>query len=124
MLHINMDVEIKEYIDKNGKSPFEAWFASFDDQIAAKISLALVKITKGNISNIKSTGDGILEYRLHFGAGIRIYFGKDSNILFILLGGGTKRRQEKDIKAAKDRWQEYKERKKKGNTENGTYKRF
>jgi len=73
----------------------------------------------GNMSNAKGVGDDVLEYRIHFGAGIRIYFGKNGDMLIILLGGGSKRRQNKDIESAKNRWQEYKERKRK--TENGIY---
>ncbi len=102
---------VKEYIDTNGNSPFTDWFDGLDSQTAAKVSTALTRVEMGNTSNIKGIGDGVLEYRIHFGAGIRIYFGKDSDTLVILLGGGTKRRQQKDIEAAKHRWQEYKERK-------------
>ena len=106
-----MKVIVKEYIGTNGKSPFTDWFDGLDSQTAAKVSTALTRIETGKTSNVKGIGDDVLEYRIHFGAGIRIYFGKDGDTLVILLGGGTKRRQQKDIKAAKDRWQEYKERK-------------
>ena len=77
------------------------------------MTIALTRIEMGNFSNVKGVGDGLLEYRIHFGAGIRIYFGKDADTLIILLGGGTKRRQQRDIEAAKRRWQEYKQRKRK-----------
>ena len=50
--------------------------------------------------------------RLDFGPGYRIYFGRDGHDLVILLGGGTKRRQQQDIEAALDRWTDYKRRKK------------
>ena len=106
-----MKAIVKEYIGTNGKSPFADWFDGLDNRTAAKVSTALTRIEMGNTSNVKGIGDGVLEYRIHFGVGIRIYFGKDGDMLVILLGGGTKRRQQKDIKAAKDIWQEYKERK-------------
>ena len=106
-----MKAIVKEYIGTNGKSPFADWFDDLDSRTAAKVFTALTRIEMGNTSNVKGIGNGVLEYRIHFGAGIRIYFGKDGDTLVILLGGGTKRRQQKDIKAAKDRWQEYKERK-------------
>jgi len=106
-----MDTTVKEYIGSNGESSFAEWFNGLNAQTAAKVSTALTRIEMGNMSNVKGVGDGVLEYRIHFGAGIRIYFGKDGDTLVILLGGGTKRRQQKDIEAAKNRWQEFKERK-------------
>ena len=108
---MDMKAIVKEYIGTNGKSPFADWFHGLDSQTAAKVSIALTRIEMGNTSNVKGIGDGVLEYRIHFGAGIRIYFGQDGDTLVILLGGGTKRRQQKDIEVAKDRWQEYKDRK-------------
>ncbi|MEI6068880.1 MAG: hypothetical protein WCP96_16185 [Methylococcaceae bacterium] len=54
----------------------------------------------------------VLEYRIDFGAGYRIYFGKDGERLVILLVGGTKKGQQRDIDAAKSRWEDYKQRKK------------
>ena len=56
-------------------------------------------------------GAGVLEYRIDFGPGYRVYFGRDGDTLIILLGGGTKTRQQKDIKIAQDLWQEYRRRK-------------
>ena len=56
-------------------------------------------------------GAGVYEYRLDFGPGYRIYFGRDGDRLVILLAGGTKKRQQADIKAAKANWQDYKRRK-------------
>jgi putative addiction module killer protein len=53
----------------------------------------------------------VFEYKLHFGPGYRIYFGKDGEHLIILIGGGTKKQQSQDIELAKQRWQDYKTRK-------------
>jgi len=64
----------------------------------------------GNFSNVKGVGAGVFEYRIDFGPGYRIYFGKDGEILAILLGGGTKKAQDRDIAAAPARWQDYKKR--------------
>ncbi len=66
---------------------------------------------QGNLSNAKGVGAGVSEYSLDFGPGYRIYFGKDGDTLVILLGGGTKKRQGKDIEAARILWREYKQRK-------------
>jgi putative addiction module killer protein len=60
---------------------------------------------------MKSLGRGLHELRIHFGPGLRIYLGKDGERLVILLGGGTKKRQQQDILQAIDRWQDYKIRK-------------
>ena len=65
----------------------------------------------GNLSNVKGVGGGVLECRTHFGPGYRVYLGRDGDTLIILLGGGDKRRQQKDIEDAQDLWQEYKRRK-------------
>ena len=64
-----------------------------------------------NLSNAKGIGGGILEYRIDFGPGYRVYFGKDGEALVILLGGGTKKHQQRDIDAAKIYWKNYKDRK-------------
>ena len=67
---------------------------------------------QGNFSNVKAVGSGVFEYKIDFGPGYRIYFGKDGGRLVILIGGGTKKRQAKDIAAAKGCWTDYKRRKK------------
>jgi putative addiction module killer protein len=65
----------------------------------------------GNLSNARPVGAGVSEYRIAFGPGYRIYFGQDGDALIMLLGGGTKQRQQRDIEAAKALWQEYRQRK-------------
>jgi len=65
----------------------------------------------GNFSNVKGVGAGVLEYRIDFGPGYRIYFGKDGDVLLILLGGGKKKGQQLDIATAQARWKDYKQRK-------------
>jgi len=75
------------------------------------VAIALVRMEQGNLSNVKGVGAGVFENRINFGPGYRIYFGKDGAALIILLGGGTKKRQPKDIEEAKMLWREYKRRK-------------
>ena len=77
---------------------------------AAKITIVKLKMEQGNLSNVKWFG-GIGEYRLDWGPGYRVYIGKDGEKLIILLGGGTKKGQQKDIDKAESIWKEYKERK-------------
>ena len=67
--------------------------------------------SSGNFSNVKGVGAGVLEYRIDFGPGYRIYFGKDGDVLVILLGGGKKKGQPHDIATAHARWKDYKQRK-------------
>jgi putative addiction module killer protein len=64
---------------------------------------------QGNFSNVKSVGEGVLEYKIDFGPGYRIYFGRDGDKIVILLTGGTKKRQQRDVDTAKDYWRDYKQ---------------
>ena len=105
-------MEIREYLDGDGNSPFAAWFGKLDAQAAAKVTIAVVRMEAGNLSNVKSVGGGVLEYRVNWGPGYRIYFGWDGDELVILLAGGTKRRQQRDIEDAQHRWADFKSRKK------------
>jgi putative addiction module killer protein len=74
---------------------------------------AAIRMEQGNFGNVKGVGLGVYEYALNFGPGYRIYFGKDGDHI-ILLGGGSKKRQQRDINLAIERWQDYKRRKKLG----------
>ena len=105
-------MEIRDYLDPSGNSPFVVWFGSLNAIAAAKVTTALIRIEQGNLSNAKSVGGGVVEYRINWGPGYRIYFGRDGDTLVILLAGGTKRRQQRDIAAAQARWTDYKRRKK------------
>jgi putative addiction module killer protein len=104
-------VLIRELLDPQGRSYFAQWFNKLNAPAAAKIATALIRIEQGNFSNAKGVGAGIYESRIDFGPGYRIYFGRDGNTIIILLGGGTKKHQNKDILTAQTRWAAYKERK-------------
>lgn len=104
-------IDVREYLDEDGSSPFAHGFSGLDAVAAAKITVVLTRIGQGNLSNVKGVGDGVLEYRLDFGPGYRLYFGRDGDVLVILLAGGTKRRQQRDIESAQARWAIYKRRK-------------
>ena len=105
---------VLEYLDVNGHSPYGLWFASLNAPAAAKVAVAVIRISQGNLSNAKALAFGVFEYKIDFGPGYRIYFGRDGEKIVILLGGGTKKRQQKDISDAVLRWQDYKKRKKTG----------
>jgi putative addiction module killer protein len=105
-------VELRGYIDEKGNKPFAQWFEGLDAVAAAKVTIALARMELGNFSKVKGVGSGVLECKINFGPGYRIYFGKDGDHLVILIGGGTKKRQQREITAAQECWAAYKRRKK------------
>jgi putative addiction module killer protein len=104
-------IAVREYQHADGRSPFAQWFNGLNAQAAAKVTIAITRIGQGHTANLKGVGGGVVEYKIDFGPGYRVYFGKDGNRLVILLGGGTKKRQTRDIEAALAHWQDYKRRK-------------
>jgi putative addiction module killer protein len=106
------NVQVIEYLDVSGESPFAHWFEDLDTQASAKVATALYRMEQGNFSNVKGVGGGVFEYRIDFGPGYRVYFGKDGETLVILLGGSTKKRQSLAIAVANSAWLDYKRRKK------------
>lgn len=105
-------LELRYYLAVDGRSPFEEWFSGLDAAAGAKVSVALARVGQGNISNAKGVGQGVLEYRINWGPGYRVYFGRDGDVLVILLTGGTMQRQPRDIEHAKALWADYKRRRK------------
>ena len=105
-------IDVREYLAADGSSPYAKWFNALNAPAAAKVAIAITRMAQGNLSNAKSVGGGVLEYRIDFGPGYRIYFGRDGERLVILLGGGTKKRQRDDVHRAQNLWADYKQRKK------------
>jgi putative addiction module killer protein len=105
-------IELRDYVDESGRRRFTEWFEDLDAVAAAKVAIALTHMERGNFSKAKGVGGGVLEYKIDFGPGYRLYFGKDGEKLVILLGGGTKKRQQSDIEKARECWAAYKRRKK------------
>ena len=103
-------VQILEYLDPRGKSPYAAWFDNLSANAAAKVAAALYRLEGGNFSNVKGVSEGVFERRIDFGPGYRIYFGKDGDTVLILLGGSGKQRQRESIATAQARWADYKRR--------------
>jgi putative addiction module killer protein len=104
--------ELRGYVDPSGNRPFANWFETLNPVAAAKVTKALTRMEQGNFSNVESVGSGVAEYKINFGPGYRIYFSKDGNRLVILLLGGTKKRQDRDISLAQAHWADYKRRRK------------
>ena len=103
-------LDVREYVDTAGRSPFTKWLNALNVQAAAKVATALERISDGNLSNVRPVGRGVLEYKIDFGPGYRIYFGRDGDRLLILLAGGTKKRQREDIQQARANWADYRKR--------------
>ena len=105
-----MVLAVREYIREDGSNPYRTWFDGLPVQAAAKIATATLRLEMGNLSRVKWLG-AVGEYRVDWGPGYRIYLAKDGEALIILLGGGTKKRQQADIERARALWAEYKSRK-------------
>ena len=104
-------IAIREYLNRGGHSPFREWRGKLDPEARRKVTTALYRVGLGNFSNVQGVGAGVFECKINFGPGYRVYFGKDGEQIVILLGGGTKQRQQNDISLALNRWEDYKQRK-------------
>jgi len=104
-------IKVVEYLDARGQSPFARWFDDLNAEAAARVTTALYRMGQGNFSNVKGVGGGVFEYRIDFGSGYRIYFGKDGDTVVILLGGSSKQRQQQAITIAAQAWIDCKRRK-------------
>jgi len=100
------------YKSRNQKIPFLEWMRNLDSVTKELIYERFEKIEIGYFGDYKNLGNGVFELRFHLGAGYRIYFGKDGRDVVILLQGGDKGTQDRDIKKAKFFWEDYKNAKK------------
>jgi putative addiction module killer protein len=107
-------LELREYVDELGRSRYARWRETLDVTALVRVSVAVDRLSTGNLSNVKSVGAGVLELKIQFGPGYRVYFGRDGERLVLLLGGGTKRTQPEDIERARNAWRAYKWRKAEG----------
>ena len=104
-------IEVVHYVGDDGADYFDHWLRRQSADTRARIQTRIDRIELGNLGDHRSVGKGVLELRIHFGPGYRVYFGRDGDALVILLGGGTKRRQSRDIEAAQFRWDSYQQEK-------------
>jgi putative addiction module killer protein len=104
---------VRLYINDAGESPFEEWFDRLSDPRAQQRILArIARLRTGNPGDWKAVGEGVHELRIDHGPGYRIYFGQEGPTLVILLAGGAKSTQQRDIERAKRYWYDYEESKK------------
>jgi len=100
--------ELREFLTETGKNPFRDWLVGLRDiQARARIRVRLNRVRLGNLGDCKSVGEGVHEMRLDFGPGYRMYLGLNGDVLVVLLCGGDKRSQSRDIGTAKKYWESY-----------------
>ncbi|MGO8756836.1 MAG: type II toxin-antitoxin system RelE/ParE family toxin [Terracidiphilus sp.] len=104
-------IDVREYVDSNGHNHYREWASTLDPSVRVRVDKAVFRLAEGNFSSVKPEGGGVSAIRLDFGPGYRVYFANDGDRLVILLAGGSKRRQQMDIQAARRLWSEYKGRK-------------
>ncbi len=110
MAHETQAKTVIAYMDGRSNEPYTEWLAGLKDQkTKERIRVRIRRLESGLYGDYASVGEGVLELRLFFGAGYRVYFGEDGGQLVILLCGGDKSSQSRDIQAAKKYWREYKE---------------
>lgn len=105
---MNGSFEIREYTE-GGYSPFAEWFDDLDAVTAARVDRYVRRFEAGNFGAAQPLRESVFELRLDFGPGYRVYYGREGRTIIILLGGGSKRRQDADIAAAVERWKRYKQ---------------
>lgn len=102
-------IELLRYCRDDGHEPFTEWLNALRDKVAqARIRVRLRQVEAGNFGDCEPVGEGVIELRVHVGAGYRVYFGRHGKAVVLLLCGGDKRSQENDIKRARALWLEWK----------------
>ena len=99
---------LKIYKTSEGKEPLVKWLNSINDSRTKKRIINHIDKLKLNIGDVKSVGGGVFELRMFFGSGYRVYYTNLDDIILLLLCAGDKSSQEKDIKKAKEYWDNYK----------------
>jgi putative addiction module killer protein len=98
---------VREYVEDSGRIPFRDWLTALDKATRARVQARILRFETGNLGDHKDVGAGVLEARLDFGPGYRVYFGRKGRELVLLLLGGDKGSQKKDIKHAQEFWSRY-----------------
>ena len=99
---------IKKLELQNGLVPFDEWFESLRDwKMQAAVDARLARVRAGNFGDYKSVGGGVFELRIALGPGLRVYYGLRGQQVVILLGGGDKSTQVRDIRRAQKLWQQF-----------------
>ncbi len=111
-----MKLTVKECLSADGRSCFREWLNGLDTRVKARIQARVFRFEMSNLGDHKSVGGGVWEARVMCGPGYRIYFGQEGLSIILLLLGGDKSSQARDIRKARQLWQEYLEGKQHGKT--------
>jgi putative addiction module killer protein len=104
--------KLLEYLSENGQSLFKNWLVGLRDlQARARIRTRLNRVSLGNLGDYESIGDGVFELRIFYGPGYRVYYSRERDNVILLLLGGIKDTQKRDIRIAKAYLADYRERK-------------
>lgn len=100
--------EVFHYVAANGKDVFQEWIDGLKDISGRAIILKRIdRVEEGNFGNHGSVGNNVWELRIHYGPGYRVYYGEDGPKIVLLLCGGAKDTQKKDIHRAHELWADY-----------------
>jgi len=100
--------QLEIYVTEDGKKPFIQWLESLKDKIMRyRIKERLDRVALGNLGDHKGVGHGVFELRFKFSSGYRVYYAEEGDKIILLLCGGDKSSQQKDIKNAIAYWQDY-----------------
>ena len=104
-----LEWEVRKLELQNGLVPFDKWFDGLRDlRMQAAVDARLTRVRAGNFGDCKSVGGGVFELRISFGPGLRVYYGMHGQTIIVLLGGGDKDGQRRDIRRAQELWQQFK----------------
>jgi putative addiction module killer protein len=102
-----VSLTVREYVDSLGRIPFRDWLRQLDTAARARVQARVLRFETGNLGDHKDVGGGVWEARFDFGPGYRLYFGRIGREVVLLLLGGDKKSQKKDIQRARIFWSEY-----------------
>lgn len=103
--------EVRVYARSDGSEPSTQWLRGLrDGQTRNRIRQRIARVRLGNFGDARSVGEGVHELRIQFGPGFRVYFGREDDAVVILLCGGDKSTQVRDIERAHDYWRDYRSR--------------
>jgi putative addiction module killer protein len=106
-----LKLKLREYLSEYGHSPFNDWLQKLRDlQARARVRARLNRVRLGNLGDYVSIGDGVFELRIFYGPGYRVYYSQEHDNVILLLLGGTKDTQKRDIRIAKAHLANYRKR--------------
>ena len=108
---MSIEQEVRLYARPDGVVPFKRWIGSIRDRkVADRILRRIARLALGNFGDSRSVGEGVQELRIPIGPGIRVYFGRQGEAIVVLLCGGDKQTQRRDIGRAQLYWKDFRSR--------------